>query len=432
MMEKYRELAKKIISKANADHVVVRFMGTKEDNTRFGLNRITQNMAKDEVLVDLELHLSKKVGKVAFTLRDDLSLDEVLRRAREIAENNVEDPEYVPPTEKVEIPVLSRRFESTESLEPKKKAEMLKSIFDDAKKHDLVVAGTFFNGYYDAGIFNSNGLEAYYESSYAIFSITAQTSTSSGYASDYNEDFSKMDPVFIYEVAKEKAIKGQNPKALEPGLYDVILEPLAVRDLLGFMLFEMDARSADEGRSFFAGKVKSKVFDERINLLTDPYSEVNPSMPFDDNGVPIEKIYWVRNGVVENLYYDRYWALKNNRKPTGRPYSVILEEGKLTVDELVKKVERGLLVTRFWYIRFVDRKSITVTGMTRDGVFYIENGEIKYPVKNFRFNESPARVLASVIELGKGKRVVGSEFEWPSFVPSLLVKDFNFSSKTEF
>lgn len=432
MMEKYRDLAKRIIKEAKADHVVVNIWRSKEDNTRFGETRITQNMSKDETLVKVEVSVGKKTGSVSFTLHDDVDIGEIGRRARDAALGNVEDPEFLPPVEKVEIPFVSRKFESTENLDPVRKAEILRDIFNDARSSGLSVAGLFTNGLYQRAFLNSNGLEAYYEATGASFSITVQTQTSSGYAKDAHENFERLNPFEIYEVAKRKAIVGQNPRDLEPGYYDVVLEPLAVADFLDFMIFDLDARGADEGRNYFAGKMGQKIFDERVTLYTDPLSELNPWIPFDDDGVPIEKTIFIRNGVLENLYYDRFWAFKNNRKPTGRFTSYILEGGSLSVDELVKKVERGLLVTRFWYIRYVDRKSLTVTGMTRDGLFYIENGEIKYPVKNFRFNESPARVLNAIIEVGKGRRVVGEEFSFPAYVPALLVKDFNFASKTEF
>lgn len=432
MMEKFKSLAQRIINGADVDHVQVSVRRAKEDNTRFGETRITQNMSKDETFVSIEVFIGKKRGSVTFTSNEDIDLKEMVRRAKEAALSNMDDPEFLPPVERSEIPIISRRFESSENLEPMRKAEILQKIFKDAKSSGLNVAGLFTNSLFQYGIFNSNGHEAYYEATGAGFSITVQTSTSSGYAKDAHEDFEKIDPYGIYEIAKNKAILGQNPRDLEPGHYDVVLEPLAVADFLDFMIFDLDARGADEGRTYFSGKMGQKIFDERVTLYTDPLSELNPWVPFDHEGVPVEKTVFIRNGVLENLYYDRYWAMKNNRKPTGRFTSYILQDGVHTTDELIKKVERGLLVTRFWYIRYVDRKSLTVTGMTRDGLFYIENGEIKYPVKNFRFNESPARVLSAIVELGKGKRVVGEEFSFPAYVPALLVKDFNFSSKTEF
>lgn len=432
MMEKYRDLARRIIQEAKADHVVVNVRRTKEDNTRFGETRITQNMSRDETFVKVEVSVGKKTGSVSFTLKDDINIGEIVRRAREAALSNVEDPEFLPPVEKVEIPFVSRKFEITENLDPLHKAEILRGIFNDARSSGLNVAGLFTNGLYHRAVFNSYGLEAYYEATGVSFSVTVQSETSSGYAKDAHENFEKINPFEIYEIAKKKAILGQNPRDLDPGYYDVVLEPLAVADFLDFMIFDLDARGADEGRNYFAGKMGQKIFDNRVTLYTDPLSELNPWIPFDEDGVPVEKTIFIRNGVLENLYYDRFWAFKNNKKPTGRFTSYILEDGPYSEEELIKKVEKGLLVTRFWYIRYVDRKSLTVTGMTRDGLFYIENGEIKYPVKNFRFNESPARVLSAIIEIGKGKRVVGEEFSFPAYVPTLLVKDFNFTSKTEF
>ncbi|MGB4339726.1 MAG: TldD/PmbA family protein [Candidatus Hydrothermia bacterium] len=432
MIEKFREIAKKIIQSSKADHTEVFFQRVKEDNTRFGESRVTQNMSMDQTSLSVTVHVGKKKGTLTTTLGDDIRVEEILRRAVEIAQNNVEDPEYMPPVEKEDIPVIMRVVPDTESVDPKTKAGVLGSIFNDARRENLRVAGIFTNGVYQYGIFNTNGLEAYYETSMASLSTTVQTENSSGYAKDQNEDIGKIKPLDIYAVAKEKAIKGMNPKDLEPGFYDVILEPLAVADFVDFMLFDMDARGADEGRSFFSGKHGQKIFDERVTLYSDPFSELNPSMPFDNEGVAIKKINWVKSGVLENLYYDRYWAKKNNKKPTGRPFSLIFADTEKSMDELIKKVKRGLLITRFWYIRYVDRKSITLTGMTRDGLFYIEDGIMRYPVKNFRFNDSPARALANVIDIGKGRRIVGEEISFATYMPTLLIKDFNLASKTEF
>ncbi len=433
MMEKFKSIAKRIFDISKADHTEVTFYREKEDNTRFGESRITQNMSKDVTTITLKVHLGERTGSISATLNDDLRIGDLVERAIEVAKNNVPDPEYVPPVEKEEdIPLVSRAVADTENASPSSKADALKKIFENAKGKNLKVAGLFTNGLYQIGVFNTNGVEAYYETTMAKFSNTVMSDTSSGYAKDHNEDINLLDPFKVYEIAREKALMGQNPRDLEPGQYDVILEPLAVADLIVFMLFDMDARGADEGRTFFAGKLGSKVFDERVNMYSDPFSPLNPSIPFDMDGLPLKKTYWVRNGVLENLYYDRYWAKKQGKKPTGRPFALIFEDSEKTTEELIKKVAKGLLVTRVWYVRFVERKSITITGMTRDGLFYIENGEIKYPVKNFRFNESPARMLSSIVDIGKGKRVVGEEVSFSIYMPTLLVKDFNFSSKTEF
>lgn len=433
MMDRYRNVAKKIIESSKADHTEVFFYRVKEDNTRFGESRITQNMSKDVTSVTVQVHFGKKKGSVTLTLNDDIKVEEILRRANDIAKSNVEDPEYLPPVERQDIPIISRAVSDTENLLPLVKAEALRRIFDDARKDNLRVAGLFTNGRYEYSIFNTNGFETYYDTTMASFSTTVQTETSSGYAKDQSENIKDLKPEEIYGVAKEKAIKGQKPRDLDPGLYDVILEPIAVADFVDFMIFEMQARGADEGRTFFAGKQGQKIFDERVTIYSDPFSELNPSIPFDNEGVAIKRINWVNKGVLENLYYDRFWAHKNGRKPTGMPFlGLIFEDSSKSINELIKKVNRGLLVTRFWYIRFVESKTITLTGMTRDGLFYVEDGEIKYPVKNFRFNESPARVLANIIEIGKGRRVVGEEMSFATYMPALLVKDFNFASKTEF
>jgi len=229
---------------------------------------------------------------------------------------------------------------------------------------------------------------------------------------------------------------------LEPGVYPAILEPQAVADLVGQLAFSFDARSAEEGRSPFSApgggtKIGQKIFDERLNVYSDPWHPELPGSKSAQGGLPAEKIYLVRNGVLENLVYSRFWAKQKNKQVTPGPVNSIIESSQpaASLDEMIKSMDRGILLGRFWYIRGVDPRTALQTGLTRDGIWYIEKGKIQYAVKNFRFNQSVMALLApgNIDMIGKPERVGNSEGQGgnAALLPALKVKEFNFSSQSE-
>jgi predicted Zn-dependent protease len=252
----------------------------------------------------------------------------------------------------------------------------------------------------------------------------------------------KLDTARVANEAIRKALDARNPLVLEPGVYPAILEPQAVADLLGFLAFQFDARSAEEGRSPFSAaggktKVGEKLFDERLNVYSDPWHPELPGSFAAQGGLPAQKIYLVRNGVLENLIYSRYWAKQKSKEPTPGPVNSIVESSQAaaSLDDMIKSMDRGILLGRFWYIRGVDPRTVLQTGLTRDGIWYIEKGKIQYPVKNFRFNQSVMQLLApgNIDMIGKPERVGSSEGQGgsASLLPALKVKAFNFSSQSE-
>jgi len=254
--------------------------------------------------------------------------------------------------------------------------------------------------------------------------------TGSGFVQrDYN-DVSKLNTQTATEIAMQKALASVNAKALEPGKYTVILEPTAAHDLILNMMRNMDGRSADEGRSFLGKKggqtrLGEKLLDERVTIYSDPTNTEVPGSPFASDGRPQEKVTWFENGVVKNMYYSRFWAEKKGVKAIPSPNGIIFPGGNDSLADLIKGTEKGILVTRFWYIRTVDPQTLLYTGLTRDGTFYIENGQIKHPVKNFRFNESPVIMLNNVEAIGKPVRTNGS------LIPPLKIRDFTFTSLSD-
>jgi predicted Zn-dependent protease len=267
------------------------------------------------------------------------------------------------------------------------------------------------------------------------FTLTVRTNdgTGSGYAiKDYN-DVTKFRPKEDSEIAVRKAELSRNPRAIEPGKYTVILEPAALvsdEGLLNNMIFSMNARAADEGRSFFSkkgggNKIGEKIVDERITIYSDPTHPEIPAQTWQGNGLPREKTVWIKNGVLQNLFYDRYWAAQKGVKPVAFPAGVIIDGTSATVEDLIKDTKKGILVTRLWYIRSVDPQTLLYTGLTRDGTFYIENGKIQYAIKNMRFNESPIIMLNNLDALGKSERLNGN------LIPPMRIRDFTFTSLSD-
>ncbi len=285
---------------------------------------------------------------------------------------------------------------------------------------------------------NSHGLFAYGTSTNVNFSVTMRTNdgSGSGYASGGYNNIAELDVAGASKSAAWKAARSGSAKALEPGKYTVVLEPAAGIVLLENLYGSLDARSADEGRSFLSlpgGKTRlgEKLVDEQVNIYSDPWNEQLPTGNYNGEGLPQERRSWIEKGVVKNLVHSRYWAQKKGVKPVPYPDGFIMTGGSASLEELIKGTEKGILVTRFWYIRAVDPQTLLFTGLTRDGTFYIENGEIKYPVKNFRFNESPIIMLNNLETMGKSVRTVSGESGATAVVPPMRIKDFTFTSLSD-
>jgi len=285
---------------------------------------------------------------------------------------------------------------------------------------------------------NSKGLFAYNSSTNVAFSITVRTQDGkgSGYATKGYNDISKLDTKAATQIATDKAIMSATAKAIEPGKYTVILEPTAAAVLVERIFFGLDARQAEEGRSFMSlpgGKTRlgEKLVDERINFYSDPLNPELPTSTWNGDGRPQQKISWIEKGVVKNLTWSRYWAEKKGAKPIPGPDAIVMDGGTKTLEEMIKGTKKGILVTRLYYIRDVDPQSLLLTGLTRDGTFYIENGKIQYPVKNFRFNESPVIMLNNLEELGKVERTVSDESNANYLLPPMKIRDFTFTSLSD-
>jgi len=431
-------LMKKVIALSKADEIEVNLTGSDGGNIRYARNAVSTSGGVSQHNLTIQSSFGKKMGTSTINEFDDASLEKAVRRSEELASLAPENPEFVKNLGAQTYPESKTFVAATAAITPKLRADAVAESLKIAKENNLTAAGFMENSAGFSAMMNSSGLFAYNTSTNVNFNVTLRTADSkgSGYASKGYNDTTKLDVGAATRFAAQKAAGSATAKAIEPGKYTVILEPSAAIVLLESMFFAMDARSADEGRSFLSkpgGKTKlgEKMVDERVTIYSDPQNLELPTSTWNSDGRPQEKIAWIDKGVMKNLYYSRYWAQLKNVKAVPSPDAVIMEGGTASLEDLIKSTERGILVTRLWYIREVDPQTLLYTGLTRDGTFYIENGQIKFPVKNFRFNESPVIMLNNLEALGKPERTVSGESGMHALIPPLKIRDFTFSSLSD-
>ncbi|HLK29325.1 MAG TPA: TldD/PmbA family protein [Puia sp.] len=437
--EETQALLKKVLSYSKADECEVNINGSDGGNIRYARNAVSTSGGVSQTSLVVSSAYGKKLGVATINEFDDASLEKVVRRSEELAKLAPENPEYVPILGPQQYEADSKTFEEkTAAIDSKFRADAVAQSLQIAKENNLTAAGYLENSAGFAAMMNSKGLFAYNTSTNVNFNVTLRTKDSkgSGYATKGFNDVSKLDVAAATRRAAQKATGSVEAKAIEPGKYTVILEPAAAMVLLETIFFNMDARSADEGRSFLSkgdGKTKlgDKLVDERVTIYSDPHNPELPTSTWNGDGRPQEKVMWIEKGVMKNLYYSRYWAQKKNMKPIPSPDGVVMEGGTASIEDLIKSTEKGILVTRLWYIREVDPQTLLYTGLTRDGTFYIENGQIKFPIKNLRFNESAIIMLNNLDALGKPERTVSGESSIQALIPPLKIRDFTFSSLSD-
>ncbi|GAB2946821.1 TldD/PmbA family protein [Hymenobacter coalescens] len=427
----------KVMGFSTADECEGTLTGTTGGNIRTARNTVSTAGAVDNVALTVEARFGKRSGIATCNQFDDATLRRCVQRAEEIARLAPESPEYVPmlgPQQYANTPSFAQ---STAGITPDYRAQQAgKSItLCDQKK---LSSAAFLED--QAGFVakrNKKGLEAYQQFTNLDFSVTVRTpdGTGSGYAAADYTDISKFDAGRLTQIAAAKAATSVAAKAIEPGKYTVILEPAALvansdASLLGALMNAFDARNADEGRSFLSKKgggnrKGEKLFDERVTIYSDPASADIPGLAFAGDGRPRQKVTWIEKGVVKNLFSSRFWAQKQGIPDVPPPNGFIMMGGTQSTEDLIKSTAKGILVTRLWYIRPVDPQTLLYTGLTRDGTFYIENGKIKHPIKNFRFNESPIIMLNNLEAIGRPQRLGGN------LVPPLKIRDFTFTSLSD-
>jgi predicted Zn-dependent protease len=433
-------IAQKALSFSTADEARVNIFGGSQGNTRFARNQVSTAGDAYNAVVTVTSAYGKKVASATTNSLDDESLRTVVQTSERLARLVPEDPEYLgelPPQEYLPVEPF---FDATADMTPADRARAVMQVAAPAARQNLLSTGYLSHSTFANAVANKKGLFAYARGTNSNLSATVRTEdgTGSGWASGGDNDWSRLNPEEVGARAIQKAEASRNPRAVEPGEWTVILEPTAVANLVGLMAFAMNARQADEGRSFFSkqgggNKVGEKFLDERITISSDPADPRIPFLPFDGEGLPTRGTTWIENGVLRDLFYDRFWAQRSNRQPNSFPGSFAMSGGNSSMEEMIRSTDHGLLVTRMWYIRPVDPRTILFTGLTRDGTFLIENGRITTAVKNLRWNESPIFLLNNIEAMSPPVRVSADDGGEGGgvLVPAIKARDFTFSSLSD-
>ena len=421
---------------AGAEDASITVNGSVESHARLAENRVTTSGHAENLAITTTVWVAKRRGSVSGNDPGPDALKRMADEAVQIARVSPVHREYVPTLGPVEYGDTRSYAESTARIDLGARASALEAVLESCRRAKVTGAGFHRANAGAQAAATANGNRRYFRTSEGAFSLTARSAdgTGSGYYAGDHFDLSRLDVPKIAEQAVNKAVRSQNPKAIEPGAYPVILEPEAVANLLGFLGNALDARSAEEGRSAFAAKdgqtrLGEKIFSERIRLYSDPQHAELPSVPATADGIPAARLSLIENGALRTLEYSRFWAQERKVQPTAGPVNYILEstEPAVPVDQMIKSMKRGLLISRFWYVRLVDPRSIMLTGLTRDGLWWIENGEVRYPVRNLRFNQSVLAMLAP----WNVKAVGASERRSPFMVPPMQLDSFTFTSMSD-
>lgn len=439
--EQSEAIARQVLSFATADETRVSISSGMTGNTRFAVNQIsTAGDSYDNVVV-VSSSFGRRSASAVTNKLDAASLKAVVERAEALARLAPEDKEAMPelgPQQYQETPGWS---DATANMSPEARAAAVVAVTEQAKAAGLISTGYLEINAGALAIANNKGLFAYRRQTGSALTTTVRTpdGTGSGWAGASDNDWSKIAPAALGARAVQKALLSRSPVAIEPGRYTVVLEPTAVGNLVQLIMGSLHARGADEGRSFFSrpgggNKLGMKVVDERVTIYSDPADPLAPGTAFTGEGMPTKRTVWIDKGVVRSLNYDRFWAQEKGVLPTASGGGIVMSGGDQSLDDLIASTERGVLVTRLWYIRPVNPRTILYTGLTRDGTFLIENGKITRPVKNMRWNESPIFLLNNIEAMGAPVRVSSSEDGSPGFpvvVPPVKARDFNFTSLSD-
>lgn len=441
---KIRQFTERVIKASDADMTTVSIAGEKEALTRFSNNEITQNVDSSRYTFSIRCVYGDKVGAVSGTSLDPKNIKRFLETAKQIALNQKTGKKIYPLFEAQEYKTCKGYDRATEEVTPQERAELVKSAVKLCIKEKMSAAGIMSNSAMLYAIANSKGLFAINENTNATFSITAQTKNSSGWSEDSQTSIKKLNVMHDAEVAVKKAKMSKNPKSAEAGKYTVILEPAAVADIISFLSYTVfNGLRYAEGRTFLSGKMGERVADPKVTVYDDPFIDGIGGIPFDMEGYPKKRLTLIDKGTFREIPTDRKVAemlkTENNGHSLGAddeygplPLNLHVEKGNATAEEMIKSTRRGILVTQFHYVNILDPMKTLITGMTRNGIFLIENGVLKHGLKNLRFTQSIMDALMNAEMVGDKTVVQSGGFGGGFSVPAMKIRDFHFTSKTEF
>jgi PmbA protein len=435
-------IAERIFKFSEADETEVEIDVTSDALTRFANNVIHQNVAEAVLHVSVRAVVDGRTARAATNKVDEESLRRATASALSLATNQPKNPDLLPMLGCQKYQKVSRYFPATTAATPQDRARAVTRVCRMAEKEKQTAAGIFSSGHMQTILANSKGQFANHEQTRSEFSITILEPNSSGWAKANSPDIRQLDPDALAASASRKASDSRSPQELAPGHYTVILSPSAVLDLVGFLFYDFAGTAVLDKRSCFNDRMGKKIFGENITLWDDVYHPLQLGAPYDGEGVPRQKVLLVDRGVPKNLVYARSTAKKMKTKPTGHgfglpneygeaPMNLVFAGGDKSIEEMIRSTDRGIFVTRLWYIREVDPYEKILTGMTRDGTFLVENGRVSAGIRNFRFNQSILEMLARVEMLGPTVRAAGEE-SFEMVVPAMKVRDFHFTEVTKF
>ncbi len=437
-----RRLAERILKLSDADETEVEIEAAADALTRFANNTIHQNVAEQTLSVSVRTVFDGRTARATTNKTDEESLRRVVAASGTLARSQPKNPDLLPMLGEQKYARVERYFASTAAATPIDRAHAVARVCAHAAKNAQTSAGILSTGASAMALANSRGLWAMHRHTRAEFSVTMMDNDSSGWAKANAPDLRSLDPEALAASASEKATASRHPREVEPGRWTVILEPSAVLDLVGSLFYDFAGTAILDQRSCFNKRMGKKLMGDNVTIHDDVTHPLQSGPPFDGEGVPRQKVLLVDRGVPKNLVYARSTAKKMKAKPTGHglplpnqdgeaPFNLVFDGGKTSVEQMVASTDRGILLTRMWYIREVEPYEKVLTGMTRDGSFLVENGRIVAGIRNFRFNQGILEMLSNVEQMGPAVRAAGEE-SFEMVVPAMKVRNFHFSEITKF
>ena len=437
-------LLKDVVRESPADQTEALLLTEDSSLTRFAKSSVHQHVAEKNRTLILRVVKDKRIAVLTTNQLNRSSLRDLLRNAISITEVQHPNEDFVSLPTPQSIPEINTFHENVKSLTPNRKVKVINDLFKMVRGKDLQASGSFSNGEVEVAVVNSLGVEAYQRYSDLVFHLIIENDGGSGYAGFVSRDPNQLDIVSLVREAIQKASRGVLAQ-IEPGEYEVILEPYAVSELLSFLGYlGFHALAIQEGRSFFCNEFGKKLVDSRVTIYDDGLDAEGLQIPFDFEGVPKRRAIFFEEGVVKEVTYDSFTGGREGKDSTGHgliapnsegpiPINLFMKGGESSLEEMVRSVRKGIYVTRFHYTNVVEPMKTVLTGMTRDGTFLIEEGEIKGPIKNLRFTESVLRALSRVSAISKDRRtcsegtVYSRRFITGVVAPAIKVDGFNFS-----
>jgi predicted Zn-dependent protease len=434
-----RRIVDTVMERASADATIVNLVSREGGNTRFAGNGVTTSGQLADVDLTVASAWGSRTGAAETNAIDDEAIAAVVRRAEEAARLAPEDPEYVPPLDSAEYLEPPAHFGATAAYGASERAAAVSAAIGEAVEREVGITGFVENYELALATANSRGLFGYFPMTWLEYTNTVRTpdGRGSGWAGVRLHDATALDAAARARVAVEKALASRTTVALEPGDYPVIFEPAATAVMAGALAGQMNARRAMEGRSYLSaaeGETKQgqRLVSPLVTIETDPLHPAVPGRAWAAEQLSARPTVWYREGVVETMQFDRFWAQKNGVEPVPGSTNLIMRGEERSLEELIRDTERAVLVTRLWYIRMLNPSDLTLTGLTRDGTFWIEDGKISHAVNNFRWNESPVRFFGRAEAVSRPERVADEDWSLsPSYVPAVRASAFGFSSVSQ-